>query len=94
MYGLRFPFLRYLKAERNKVHRAIIVSLNIAVIGYCQSIEQVRKASLFVLLRGLVLFVPCFIFLPITLHDAGIWLAMPVAECMTTLLIVLIFARL
>lgn len=68
--------------------------LNIAMIGYCQSIEQVRKASVFVLLRGLVLLVPCFIFLPIVLHDAGIWLAMPVAECITTLLIVLIFARL
>lgn len=68
--------------------------LNIAVIGYFQSIEQVRKASLFVLLRGLVLLVPCFIFLPMVLHDAGIWLAMPVAECMTTLLIVLSFARL
>lgn len=67
--------------------------LNIAVIGYCQSIEQVRKASLFVLLRGLVLLVPCFVFLPIMLHDAGIWLAMPVAECMTTLLIVLTLAR-
>lgn len=68
--------------------------LNIAVIGYCQSIEQVRKASLFVLLRGLVLLVPSFIFLPMLLGDAGIWLAMPVAECITTLLMVITFTKL
>lgn len=61
--------------------------LNVAVIGYCQSIEQIRRTTLFVLLRGLVLLVPCFIVLPILLGDRGIWLAMPVDELGTTLII-------
>lgn len=58
------------------------------------SYSQVRKASLFVLLRGLVLLVPSFIFLPMLLGDAGIWLEMPVAECITTLLMVITFTKL
>lgn len=58
------------------------------------SYSQIRKASLFVLLRGLVLLVPSFIFLPMLLGDAGIWLAMPVAERITTLLMVITFTKL
>lgn len=67
--------------------------LNVAVIGYFQSIEQIRKASLFVLLRGFLLLVPCFVFLPLWLDDKGIWLAMPAAEFATTLLIFAMFIR-
>ncbi|MBO5252290.1 MAG: MATE family efflux transporter [Bacteroidaceae bacterium] len=66
----------------------IFFILNVAVIGYYQSVEQIRKATVFVFLRGFLLLVPSFIFLPQILGTAGIWLAKPVAELTTTLFIV------
>lgn len=65
----------------------IFFILNVAVIGYYQSVEQIRKATVFVFLRGFLLLVPSFVFLPQFLGTAGIWLAMPVAEMITTLFI-------
>lgn len=59
--------------------------LNIAFIGYFQSIEQVRRSLRLVFLRGLVLLVPCFLLLPGWLGVRGIWLAMPVAEALTVI---------
>lgn len=61
--------------------------LNVAAIGYYQSVEQIRKATLFVSLRGCVLLIPSFIVLPKLLRVEGIWLAMPTAEFMTATLI-------
>lgn len=65
--------------------------LNVAIIGYYQSVEQIKKATLFVFLRGCILLIPSFILLPRLLHVEGIWLAMPVAEFTTTVLIMLSF---
>lgn len=69
----------------------IFFILNVAVIGYYQSVEQVRKATWLVFLRGCILLIPNFILLPRLLHVKGIWLAMPVTELTTTLLIALLF---
>ena len=63
--------------------------INVAVIGYYQSIENIRIATTLVFLRGLVFLVPCFIFLPQLLGENGIWLAMPLTEILTTAVIVL-----
>ncbi|MBQ8270239.1 MAG: MATE family efflux transporter [Bacteroidaceae bacterium] len=63
--------------------------LNVAVIGYYQSVEQIKRASIFVFLRGFVLLTPCFILLPKMLGTEGIWLAMPAAEIITTFIIML-----
>lgn len=62
--------------------------LNIALTGYYQSLENMRRATLIVLLRTILL-VPCFLLLPLWLGVPGIWLAMPVAE-MLTLAVILI----
>ena len=62
--------------------------LNIALTGYYQSLENMRRATLIVILRT-VLLVPCFLLLPLWLGVPGIWLAMPVAE-MLTLAVILI----
>lgn len=62
--------------------------LNIALTGYYQSLENMRRATLIVLLRT-VLLVPCFLLLPLWMGTPGIWLAMPVAE-MQTLTVILI----
>jgi Na+-driven multidrug efflux pump len=61
--------------------------LNVAIIGYYQSIEKIRKATLFVFLRGFLLLLPAFIFLPQWIGIDGLWLAMPVTEIATLLVI-------
>ena len=74
----------------------IFFILNIAIIGYYQSIERVWRATLIVILRGVVFVVPCFILLPSLLGIPGIWLAMPLAEALTlcvTLLVAYIATR-
>lgn len=74
----------------------IFFILNIAIIGYYQSIERVWRATLIVILRGVVFVVPCFILLPSLCDTPGIWLAMPVAEALTlcvTLLIAYLASR-
>ena len=64
---------------------------NVAVIGYYQSVEKIKKANLYVMLRGFVLLLPCFIAFPYMLGTEGIWLAMPFAEIMTSLIILAVF---
>lgn len=69
----------------------IFFIVNLTVIGYYQSVERVRPATLFALLRGFVLLVPNFVLLPLLLGTAGIWLAMPVSEALTTAVIVAVY---
>lgn len=69
----------------------IFFIVNLTVIGYYQSVERVRPATLFALLRGFVLLVPNFMVLPLLFGTAGIWLAMPVSEALTTAVIVAVF---
>lgn len=64
--------------------------LNVAMIGYYQSIERVKLATLFVVLRGVVFLIPCFMLLPRYLSTAGIWLSMPLAEILTMVAVVII----
>lgn len=66
--------------------------VNVAVIGYLQSVERIRESTVFALLRGAILLVPCFIVFPILIGTSGIWLAMPIAE-IGTLLIIVIYMR-
>lgn len=66
--------------------------LNVAIVGYYQSVELVRKATFLVFLRGLIFLVPCFVVLPMVFGVKGIWLAMPVAE-MLTLFVVLFLSK-
>lgn len=63
--------------------------LNLAAIGYYQSVERVIPATAFALLRGVVFLVPCFLLLPEVLGIKGIWLALAQSECLTTAVIVL-----
>lgn len=67
--------------------------LNVAIVGYYQSVEQIKRATVFVFLRGFALLLPSFILLPELLGTKGIWLAMPLAEITTTLLIGILFLR-
>lgn len=64
---------------------------NVAIVGYYQSVEKIRKANMFVLLRGFFLLIPSFMILPYILGDKGIWLSMPFAEMMTSLIVAATF---
>lgn len=61
--------------------------LNVAIAGYCQSIERMKTATALVFLRGVGLLVPAFLLLPCLSGTEGIWLAMPFTEIATLTII-------
>ena len=63
--------------------------LNLVAVGFFQSIERVKPALAFALLRGVLFMIPCFLLLPEYIGTNGIWLAMPFTEAATTLFIIL-----
>lgn len=71
----------------------LFFTLNIVLIGFYQSIEQTRRATMWMLLRGVVFVIPCFILLPMLVGDKGLWLAVPASECLTFLVILLCLLR-
>ncbi|MCC8188699.1 MAG: MATE family efflux transporter [Bacteroides sp.] len=68
----------------------IFFGINIVVCGYYMCVENVRKAITFTLTRGM-LPVICFFLLPLWWGERGIWLAVPVAEVLITVLIGITF---
>lgn len=63
-------------------------TVNVVLIGYLQSLERYKAATAFMLLRGYVLIVPCFLLLPDVLGTPGLWLAETLAECLTLITLV------
>ena len=68
-------------------------TLNVVFIGFYQSIEQAKRATLWMLLRGVIFVIPSFILLPMMLGDKGLWLAMPLSEMLTFGVILLSLVR-
>lgn len=66
----------------------VFMAVNICVVGYYQSIEKAGLAVALTLLRGIVFLVAAFVILPNFLGDKGLWLAIPTAEALTTIVIV------
>ena len=67
----------------------LFISVNIVLVGYLQSTEKTRQATFFTLLRGFVFSIPCFVLLPLVAVPVGIWLALPLAEALTTTVILI-----
>ena len=65
--------------------------MNLVAVGYFQSIERARPAIIFALLRGVIFMLPCFMLLPGALGVKGIWLAMPLSEVATFVIVVVYF---
>lgn len=65
----------------------LFFSLNLVLIGYFQSIEKPRPAIAFMLLRGIILLIPCFLIMPLVAGVPGLWLAVPVSEALTFIVI-------
>lgn len=64
---------------------------NIVIAGYFQSIEKHKSATVIIILRGYLFMFISFIFIPRMFGITGAWLAVPVAEILTTVLIVVYF---
>lgn len=69
----------------------IFFAVNITLIGYYQSIERGGIAIFYSLLRGIIFTVPSFLLLPLVFGTAGLWLAIPCAELLTMLWIIIRF---
>lgn len=65
--------------------------LNLIAIGYFQSIEKVVPATLFAILRGALFMIPSFLLLPQWLDSEGMWLAVPLSEALTFVVVVTYF---
>ena len=62
-------------------------TLNVVLIGYLQSLERYKPATTFMLLRGFIVIIPCFILLPVAMGTNGLWLAEPLSETITLALL-------
>lgn len=71
----------------------VFFAINIAFIGYYQSIERAVTSTVFTLLRGMLLLVPCFVAIPHLIGVPGLWLAIPAAEAITLIIVVLFYKR-
>ena len=68
-------------------------AVNIVAIGYCQSVERDAAAMFITAMRGYVLMLLCFWLMPKLCGVSGIWLAVPVAELLTCVLIFVMYLR-
>ncbi|MBD5356125.1 MAG: MATE family efflux transporter [Bacteroides sp.] len=71
----------------------IFFALNIAFIGFYQSIEKSLTALIFTLLRGMILLVPLFFLLTALFPTWGMWGAIPTSEFITLIIILLTFRK-
>jgi len=69
----------------------VLLSINLALIGYFQSLSRAGAAITFMLMRGIVLLVPIFVLLPSLIGDVGLWLAIPLSEALTLICIVVYY---
>lgn len=66
----------------------LLITLNVVYIGYLQSMERFKAATVFTLLRGILFVIPAFLLLPTTIGSPGLWLAVPLSEFLTLIIIV------
>ena len=71
----------------------IFFAVNMIGIGYYQSVERGQRATIITLLRGVVFMLIGFFALPQVLGTPGIWLAVPLAELLTTFYIFGIYLK-
>lgn len=69
-------------------------AVNIIAICYFQSVERAKPSTVITLPRGFVFMIASFLILPPLMGDDGIWLAVPAAETLTFLYVVVYALRL
>jgi len=68
-----------------------LFALNLLFIGFYQSFENVKGSVTLMLLRGYIILVPVFLFLPSLIGIKGHWLALPLSEMLTLIIILIDF---
>ena len=68
---------------------SLFFALNVVFIGYYQSITMAKRAMVFTFLRGVVFSVLGFMVLPRLLGVIGLWTAIPAAELLTLIIILI-----
>ncbi len=81
-YGMRYFSVAFL-----------LFSVNLVCIGYYQSLERYAGATILMLLRGAIFVIPAFLFLPKIIGVPGLWLAVPVSEILTFLIMMAVRKR-
>lgn len=71
----------------------VFFAVNIVSIGYFQSVERARPAIWLTVLRGFVFIPGCLLLLPLLLDVPGVWLAVPLAEVLTFVVVAAIYRR-
>lgn len=71
----------------------IFFAFNIVGIGYYQSVERGKRATFITLMRGVVFMLIGFGILPLVWGTKGIWFAVPLAEMLTSVLILGLYMR-
>ncbi len=67
---------------------SLFFALNVAFVGYYQSVTKAKRAMVYTVLRGIVFAVLGFMMLPRLLGTIGLWIAIPAAELLTLVIIV------
>lgn len=71
----------------------LFMAVSLIYIGLCQSLEKTLVSSVLTMLRGMILPSCLFVLLPRLFGTNGLWIAVPMSELLTTLLIVLFYRR-
>lgn len=66
---------------------SMFFALNVAFVGYYQSITKAKRAMIYTFLRGIVFSVLGFMLLPRMIGTIGLWTAIPMAELATSAII-------
>lgn len=67
----------------------VFLGINMVLAEFFQSIEKIRLATIIILLRSIILFVPFLLILPMFFGATVIWWVFPITEGITAILIVL-----
>ena len=70
-----------------------IVGFQMVTANFFQSIGKVRKAILLSLTRQMLFLVPLLIILPRFMGTLGVWISMPIADSLATVLAVFLLTR-
>ncbi len=68
---------------------SLFFALNVVFVGYYQSVTLAKRAMVFTALRGIVFAVAGFMVLPRVIGVIGLWTAIPAAELLTLVIILL-----
>jgi len=67
----------------------VFMAINICMVGYYQSVEKSAEAVTVTMLRGIIFLVLSFILAPKLLGEKGLWLAIPIAELLTVVCVLI-----